>query len=99
MSVVRFAAVAALAVVASHSAWAGCYRVYGADQELIYRSTESPVDLSRQIHETLPQVLPGATLVFTLDHFGCDITLNNLPGAPKVEAAPSMIQPERGDKS
>lgn len=98
MSVVRFAAVAALAVAASHSAWAGCYRVYGPDQELVYRSPEPPVDMSLQIHETLPKVLPGATLVFTLDHFGCDIRLNNLPGAPKVEAPPSLIQPESNNK-
>lgn len=97
MSIVRLAAAAALALLASQSALAGCYRVYAADNELLYRSYEPPVDMSRQIHETLPKVAPGGTLVFTLDEYGCDLSLNNLPVAAARMAQPGM-RPARADR-
>lgn len=71
-----------LAVVAgsllSQGALAACYVVYGPSQQVIYRSTQSPVDLSYQLHQTVPTVVPGGTLVFTLDNDGCDFEVDQL---------------------
>ena len=67
MRAIRFATASAAAMIAglfAPGAWATCYVIYGADQQVIYRSQTPPVDLSRNLHETLPQVAPGGTLVF-----------------------------------
>ena len=62
----------------SQGALAACYVVYGPAQQVIYRSTQPPVDLSYQLHETVPVVVPRGTLVFTLDNGGCDFEVNQL---------------------
>jgi len=78
---IRFAAAALLAGLASQGASAACYQVYGADQQLVYRSTVPPVDMAPQLHQTVPQVVPGGTMVFTLDNSGCELEINRLPTA------------------
>ncbi len=77
------AAVVSLAgVCASQGAAAACYVVYAADQQMIYRSQVPPVDLSRQLHDTLPRVAPpGSQLVFTLNDSGCEVAINRLAAA------------------
>ncbi|WP_119966840.1 hypothetical protein [Simplicispira lacusdiani] len=89
MRVFRTAATALAAGLLSQAALAACYVVYGPgpEQELVYRSVEPPVDLSRPLHETMPQVAPGGSLVFSRDHHGCDMPVNKLPLAPAQEAA------------
>ena len=103
MRAIRFATASAAAMIAglfAPGAWATCYVIYGADQQVIYRSQTPPVDLSRNLHETLPQVAPGGTLVFSLDNYGCEVEVNRLPsnvaavrtdaaaGAPTAPRAP-----------
>ena len=74
MSAFPYAAVALVAAFASQSAAAACYLVYAPNQEIVYRAPSPPVDMSREIHETLPRVAPGATLVLvvtgTIKSFG-----------------------------
>ena len=65
-------------ILFSQGALAACYVVYGPAKQVIYRSTQSPVDLSYQLHETVPSVVPGGTLVFSLDNDGCDFEVNQL---------------------
>lgn len=88
------AAAALLAAIASPSALASCYVVYGPDADIVYRASRPPVDLSRPIHETLPAVAPGGTLVFTPDRLGCDVPVNKLPLAaaaqPGAGATPGL---------
>lgn len=91
----RYAAAALVAAFFSQSAAAACYRVYGPDKEVVYRAPEPPVDMSRQIHETLPLVAPGSTLVFSPDDFGCEITINKLPLAA---ASMQGMRPARADR-
>jgi len=80
MSHIRCATLAAvLAGLLTPAAWAECYVVYGPDQQVVYRDQEPPVDMSRQLHETLPQVAPGGVMVFSLDNFGCELPVNKLP--------------------
>lgn len=99
MSRLRLAlAAAALMGVFAPAAWAECYVVYGPDQQVVYRSQEPPVDMSRPIHQTLPKVAPGGTMVFSLDNFGCELVVNKLPlkavskAAKKVKKAPRERQ-------
>lgn len=90
MQAIRLASATAAALIAglfTQGAWAACYVVYGADKQIIYRSQTPPVDLSRDLHETLPQVAPGGTLVFSLDNHGCEHEVNRLPAAGNARAA------------
>ena len=41
-----------------------CYTVYDRANMVVYQSDKPPVDMSRPLHETLPQRFPGAHLVF-----------------------------------
>jgi len=79
MRALRYATAALVLGVFSQVATAACYVVYGPDQEVIYRSMEPPVDLSRPLHETLPLVAPGGALIFSLDSHGCELEVNKLP--------------------
>lgn len=79
MKAFAHAAAALVAVFFAQSASAACYVVYGPDRDIIYRAPEPPIDMSRHIHETLPLVAPGATLVFTPDQQNCELAINKLP--------------------
>jgi hypothetical protein len=72
-------AAALVAALFSHASFATCYVVYGSDQEIVYRAIVPPVDMSRHLHETLPLVAPGGTLVFSSDTTECEVTINKLP--------------------
>ena len=41
-----------------------CYTVYDSTNRVVYQSDKPPVDMSRPLHETVPQRFPGAQLVF-----------------------------------
>ena len=43
-----------------------CYTVTSANDQVLYRAIDPPVDMSRPIHETLPLVFPGGHMVFDL---------------------------------
>ncbi|MFI8616181.1 hypothetical protein ACIGHN_11800 [Acidovorax sp. NPDC077693] len=101
MKVLPYAAAALVAAFFSQSAMASCYVVYGPDKDIVYRAPEPPIDLSRQIHETLPVVAPNSTLVFTPDNHNCDLTINKLPlasASASMRGAPGM-RAARADRS
>lgn len=50
-----------------------CYTVYNQYNQIIYNAQTPPVDMSYQIHEVLPRVFPGATMVFGNEP-GCPLT-------------------------
>ncbi len=90
MTVIRPAlttAAALLACLFAQASSAACYVVYAADKQIVYRSQLPPVDMSRPLHETVQQIAPGGTLVFTLDSNGCELEIHNLPGAAARVAA------------
>ena len=91
-----YAAAALVAALFNQTAAASCYVVYGPDKDIVYRAPEPPVDMSRQIHETLPLVAPGSTLVFSPDNFGCELTINKLPLT--AVSAPGGMRPARADR-
>lgn len=99
------AAAALLAALVSPSAMAACYLVYGPDADIVYRAPVPPVDMSRPLHETLQQVAPGATMVFSPDNHGCEFAINKLPlaSASVASGAPGAAvgqggRPVRADR-
>src|SRR6187455_3087556 len=69
--------VVAAAAVVPATASASCYFVYSAKNELIYRSTIAPVDLSRPISDGLRGRFAGGHLVMIPDETGCPDLLAN----------------------
>ena len=72
--------IALLAVAAGlvpAAASASCFFVYSAKNELIYRSTVAPVDLSRPISEGLRGRFSGGHMVMIPDEAGCPDLLAN----------------------
>ena len=63
--------VVAAAAVVPATASASCYFVYSAKNELIYRSTIAPVDLSRPISDGLRGRFSGGHLVMIPEETGC----------------------------
>ncbi len=99
MKALPYAAAALVAALFSQSAAASCYLVYGPDNDLVYRAPEPPIDMSRQIHETLPLVAPNSTLVFTPDNHNCDLTINKLPLASVSMRGGAGRRAARADRS
>jgi len=69
--------VAAAAGLLPAAASASCFYVYGPKNDLLYRSTISPVDLSRPISEGLRGRFAGGHLVMIPDETGCPDLLAN----------------------
>lgn len=65
------------AAIAPAPASASCFFIYGANNQLVYRSTTSPVDLSRPISESLRGRFSGGHLVMIPDETGCPDLLAN----------------------
>ncbi|QIL69078.1 hypothetical protein G7048_00915 [Diaphorobacter sp. HDW4B] len=94
------------ALAASH-AQAACYELYSSKNELVYRSTRSPVDLSRPLHQTVPTFAPGTKMVFTPNSQGCEIEINKVQpptqAIVEIEGAGfrtmSPREPRRGGRS
>ena len=87
-AVQKLRAIAVLAMcLAAQAASAACFHVYASDQELIYRSSRPPVDLAQPLHQTVDQLAPGATLVFTLDEFNCTAEINLLAARAQLAQA------------
>jgi hypothetical protein len=67
----RHLALIAAGLLLARGAAGMCFEVRSADR-LVYRSTQTPVDLSRPLHETVPaQFGRGATLMFFPIDEGC----------------------------
>lgn len=53
-----------LACVFAAPAAMACYTVYDTDNRVVYQSMAAPVDMSKPLHETVPQRFPGGFMVF-----------------------------------
>ena len=71
----------------AQAASAACYFVYAPNNELIYRSNRSPVDLSLPLHMTVPKLSPGATMFFSLDEFNCRTEVNLIEERAQIAQA------------
>ena len=88
-------ALAVLALSACAWAQAGCFTVYNGKNEVIYRSAQTPVDLSKPLHETQNQLPPGAHLVFSPNNDICMTEVNELPGAQSRRATNANMVTEQ----
>ena len=62
----------AAALLAAAGAQAACYTVLGPKGEILSESPNPPVDMSYQLHQTVPQRYgPGATMVFGIADGNC----------------------------
>ena len=86
------AAFAAATVPATASA--SCFFVYGAKNQLLYRSTTTPVDLSRPISDGMRGRFSGGHLVMIPDETGCPDLLAS--GESKLFAALGFTSPNSG---
>ena len=41
-----------------------CYTVYDRNNHMVYNSQTPPVDMRRPLHETVPIMFPGSTMIF-----------------------------------
>lgn len=92
-SVLRAALLLSACAIAQ-AASAACYFVYAPNNELIYRSNLAPVDLSLPLHQTVPQLSPGARMFFSLDEYNCATEVNLI--AERAQIAEARNSRERG---
>lgn len=83
-------AVALLPTAAS----ASCFFIYGPSNQLVYRSTTTPVDLSRPISESVRARFNGGHLVMIPDETGCPDLLAG--GESKLFATLGFTSPGSG---
>jgi hypothetical protein len=74
-----------LACLAAGQAAAQCYTVYDRNNRVLYHAAESPVDMSRPLHQTVEAAFPGGHMVF--DNFSACSELR--PLTPPVATAPT----------
>jgi len=77
-----------LALAASLPAYA-CYTVHDSANRVLYRSAQAPVDMSRPLHETLPQRFPGGHMVFDTAS-SCEAVLAEAPRIAAARGAPLL---------
>lgn len=66
-----------------------CYTVYDADNRVMYRGEQAPVDMSRPLHETVPRRFPGGQMVF--DASSCTALPVSLPSR-RLPPAPLLTE-------
>ena len=68
-----------LVALATTAAQAACYTIYNAKNEVIYRDTTPPMDMSPSLSDTLPSIAPaGSQLVFSPDSHICSSRVDEL---------------------
>ena len=83
-----------VASLAPGAASASCFFIYGPTNQLVYRSTITPVDLSRPISESMRARYGGGYLVMIPDETGCPDLLAG--GESKLFATLGFTSPGAG---
>ena len=74
------------AVLAGASAHAGCYTVLGPKGNVLSESSTPPVDMSYQLHQTVPYAYgQGATMVFGIADPKCGVELDSYYDLKKAQ--------------
>ena len=69
-TILKFAPSAMLALLLSSPALA-CYTVYNRANQVVYHAAAAPVNMSYQLHQTLPSFYPDGHLVFSITSTDC----------------------------
>jgi hypothetical protein len=89
---VRSSLVAASLLALAASPALACYTVYDGNSRVVFRSSEAPVDMSRPLHETVPQRFPGGHLVFDTETRCDEVAIGRLA---RVSATPAPLLTDR----
>lgn len=93
-----FLGLAATFVLAS-GAQAACYTVMGPKGQILSETSTPPVDMTRQLHETVPQRFgPGTTMVFGLADSNCGPEADLTKPPAKTTFAPKKAQTKKTTK-
>jgi len=98
MKNLKYALLVAATLFAAPQAFA-CYTVYNQYNQIVYNALTAPVDMSYQIHEVLPRVFPGSTMVFGNEP-DCPVTSAVYvrtvagPGINPRSGGPARLQPK-----
>jgi hypothetical protein len=71
---VQLALCMAVSAVVASPAYASCFTIYDRHDKMVFQSPETPVDMSYQLHQTVPERFgAGASMVFTLSDDFCQV--------------------------
>jgi hypothetical protein len=69
-TLLKYAPAAVLALLLGSPALA-CYTVYNRANQVVYHAAQAPVNMSYQLHQTLPGFYPGGHMVFSITDNDC----------------------------
>ena len=73
-----------------------CYTVYNPANQVVYHAATAPVNMSYQLHQTMPGFYPGGHLVFSISDTDCpkvNLTRSNATDVAYA-AGPGQTMPE-----
>lgn len=88
----RISLLAASLLAAAAGPALACYTVYDSNNRVVFRSSEAPVDMSRPLHETMPQRFPGGQLVFDTATSCDEVSVGRLA---RVSSTPAPLLTDR----
>ena len=75
-----------------------CYTVYNRANQVVYHAAAAPVNMSYQLHQTLPSFYPGGHLVFSITDTDCprvNLTRSNTWGIAYAAGPREAMQEPR----
>ena len=75
-----------------------CYTVYNRANQVVYHAAAAPVNMSYQLHQTLPGFYPGGHLVFSITDTDCprvNLTRSNIRGVAYAAGPGEAMQEPR----
>ncbi|AMO24569.1 hypothetical protein GCM10027034_11410 [Ramlibacter solisilvae] len=72
-----------------------CYTVYDRADRVVYHGDKPPVDMSRPLHETVPERFPGGHMVFDAQQCPVLSSVAYGAGGPDLATASPLLTDER----
>lgn len=85
MKFIKYTAAMALTSLLTLPAFA-CYTVYDSSNRVVWQGDESPVDMSKPLHETVPARFPGGSMVFDQDARCASFSNSQRPGPTRTQS-------------
>lgn len=96
-NMLKYAPGAVLALLLGSPALA-CYTVYNRANQVVYHAAQAPVNMSYQLHQTLPRFYPDGHLVFSITDNDCprvNLTRINTAGVAYAAGPGEAMQEAR----
>ena len=72
-----------------------CYTIYDANDRVVYRGVEAPVDMSLPVHQTVGRRFPGAHMVFDVSNACDSVAITQVSRPSSADLPPNSIRMER----